>query len=312
MDGYAVAAAAVATGYLFLVVWGAVVGAAGGRRWTPWAAASSQQEQTQQCHASAGGGGRGVLLVVMAHPDDEAMFMTPCLAVLAAEYEAVHFLSLSAGGAYGLGAIRTQELRRSWSFFFGGDQQRSCGRSPAACVRVVEHARLQDGLHTVWDEAHAASVVRRHIADLVADEPSGATRVGLLTFDEAGVSGHPNHAATHRAVRTAAAAEAVDASRAYELVVQYVVSVPRVLKFSGAAGATLSMRGTEGSEVARTFRVWNPLVCLRAMLCHWSQMVWYRWLFIAFSRYTFAVDVVATRHPVGERSLKALHVSPYF
>ena len=59
------------------------------------------------------------------------------------------------------------------------------------------------------------------------------------------------------------------------------------MKFCGFLGVLLQMKGS--TKV--TYTVYNPLYCFKAMLCHWTQMVWYRWLFIAFSRYTYAVDV---------------------
>jgi hypothetical protein len=58
---------------------------------------------------------------------------------------------------------------------------------------VVDHPRLQDGKGEHWDQA----VLRQLIEGAIREK--GIETV--LTFDEGGVSGHPNHRAVHQAVR---------------------------------------------------------------------------------------------------------------
>eukprot|EP01063_Lacrimia_lanifica_P014140 TRINITY_DN20793_c0_g1_i1.p1 TRINITY_DN20793_c0_g1~~TRINITY_DN20793_c0_g1_i1.p1 ORF type:complete len:250 (+),score=64.01 TRINITY_DN20793_c0_g1_i1:44-793(+) len=217
-------------------------------------------------HAPPGG---AVLVVVIAHPDDEAMFMTPCMIGFREAGYRVKVLCLSNGGADGLGKVREKEMYSSAAGF-------GVARSD---VTVVDDPLLEDGLRTAWDVPYAAALIARHCSS----EAEGA-HTAVLTFDDHGVSGHPNHIATSRAVRAALRSPNSPISAAY-LVVSHAVWY----KFTGVLGSLAPSCTGVGVKVG------SPWPCLSAMLQHWSQMVWYRWLFIAFSRYTFAVDLEEVR-----------------
>jgi GlcNAc-PI de-N-acetylase len=70
---------------------------------TETAKTGSQGEQGEQ--ADRDEQGEGALLVVIAHPDDEAMFFTPCLRELSTQ-RPLHVLCLSTGDFAGLGQVR--------------------------------------------------------------------------------------------------------------------------------------------------------------------------------------------------------------
>jgi LmbE family N-acetylglucosaminyl deacetylase len=143
----------------------------------------------------ADGAGSGTLLV-MAHPDDECMFFMPTILALRDSHE-LHMLCLSNGDYEGLGATRKLELYRScWTFGL-----------PVSRVTVLDDPRLQDGPRNAWPPAHVASVVQQHMV------AKGLHR--LITFDGHGVSGHPNHTATHLGVRLLV--KATGLPRVYEL-----------------------------------------------------------------------------------------------
>ncbi|KAM0942261.1 putative N-acetylglucosaminylphosphatidylinositol deacetylase [Dioscorea sansibarensis] len=109
---------------------------------------------------------RNVLLVV-AHPDDESMFFAPTLLYLASEGHNVHVLCLSTGNADGKGNIRKEEFYR-------------------AC------AILKDGFDKPWDIQLLAKLIEEEIRTRAIDL--------VITFDNYGVSGHPNHSDAHRGI----------------------------------------------------------------------------------------------------------------
>ncbi|KAJ9449787.1 putative N-acetylglucosaminyl-phosphatidylinositol de-N-acetylase [Diplonema papillatum] len=210
-----------------------------------------------------------VLLVIIAHPDDEAMFMTPVLLRAAAAGYRLYFLCLSTGNADGKGDTRTAELLES-AKYFGAD---------AADVKVLDDALLQDGMRNEWPTDRISSIVGS-FCDM-------HDRLDVLTFDDYGVSGHPNHIAVHLGVVAAHKARRASGKSSRLYLVQ---SLPLWKKYSGAVSSLLPC-ASAGGRRCFTARTADPSACARAMLCHWSQMVWYRWLFVFFSRYSFAVDV---------------------
>ncbi|KAI9217870.1 putative deacetylase LmbE-like domain-containing protein [Blastocladiella britannica] len=236
------------------------------------------------------------VLLVTAHPDDECMFFAPtCLALTDAGVP-LHLLCLSTGNADGLGTVRERELRTSAKIL----------RIPAENMAVVNSLSLQDGMKAVWP---AAEIVKR-VKDVVKRD--GITQI--VTFDNGGVSGHPNHIAISRALQS-------DASLGK--ITWHLYSVPSVvakyLPFSLDAFRTLTsgssrprdhyQLGTTGSvrQSATDEVVWRvvsrPAQIERAktaMRAHASQMVWFRYLYIKVSRYMAVNELVKTTTRLGK------------
>jgi N-acetylglucosaminylphosphatidylinositol deacetylase len=102
----------------------------------------------------------------------------------------------------------------------------------------------------------------------------------VVTFDDRGVSGHPNHIATGKGTIHAVTAYSKTAD-----IVIYCVKLDTtncLRKFSGPLDIILSLCLSDMVVVSR-----NPMCAYRAMKAHRSQMVWFRYLFIIFSRYTY-------------------------
>eukprot|EP00741_Cyanophora_paradoxa_P016570 tig00020927_g16000.t1 len=212
------------------------------------------------------------VLLVVAHPDDECMFFTPTLLALRESGADVHALCLSTGNAAGLGRTRAEEMAKSCASFGICEDRAS----------VVDDPCLQDGPRENWDHDHIADVVAEHVRRWGINK--------LVTFDPYGVSGHPNHGAACRGVRRFAARERSSgrAVQAYEL-----ESVGLLRKYIGpldvplhAALAALGVRRAAGEEMAVALRA-GPAAALRAMRCHASQLVWFRRLFVVFSRFVY-------------------------
>jgi N-acetylglucosaminylphosphatidylinositol deacetylase len=268
------------------------------------------------------------VLLVTAHPDDEAMFFVPTIHALlhsdsggggGRRYE-LSLLVLSAGDADGLGKVRTAELRDAARVLgLGGGGGGAAGAADAAAapatavlaaaaaVRIVEHAGLRDGLRTRWAAELVALLVGREAKRRRAD--------AIVTFDEGGVSGHANHADTFRGVRhflreNAAAAAAAGAGagagngwvRGFSL-----VSTGIVRKYLGLLDLPLSclLGGGSGSLGSLCFALNRPTLNHAAMAAHASQFVWYRRLFVLFSRYSF----VNTLAPIDLGPIQPVHLT---
>ncbi|KAG6580275.1 N-acetylglucosaminyl phosphatidylinositol de-N-acetylase [Phytophthora cinnamomi] len=229
-------------------------------------------------------------LIVTAHPDDESMFFLPLVHSLQQPQEGsndkwvTHLLCLSRGNFDGLGDIRVKELKACATYI---------GLSTDH-VKVLEDPKLQDGMKNQWDVAHVATVVTEYVEKNKID--------AVFTFDDYGVSGHANHIATHygvkRAVREmqekcAAFAEGdADSKKQMKVVRGWALESTNILrKYVGVLDAALSYwlsRRKEDEQEERQFVfVCQPRWNYNAMELHQSQFVWYRRLFVAFSRYTF-------------------------
>jgi len=214
-------------------------------------------------------GARSVGLVI-AHPDDESMFFVPTMEHLRAQGYKVSLMCLSTGNADGLGRTRAKELRAAARLF----------AIPAERVRIIDDEQhLADGMRTHWNidkaRAHVSSFVEEHHLDT------------LITFDAGGVSGHPNHGATFEAVR--AFLQHHQKQRDAEHIDAYALqSTPLWRKYAGLADALLSWKAEHQSagsmHLVASFAPWRSH---QAMAAHHSQFVWYRRMFVLFSRYTF-------------------------
>jgi N-acetylglucosaminylphosphatidylinositol deacetylase len=132
-------------------------------------------------------------LLVVAHPDDESMFFSPTLCSI----ENVHILCLSNGNYDGLGKTREVELVRAAEVL---------GISPIrnhiTCLNVDQ---FRDGPKEVWKAVDISCAVWAEISRILqqsvptntksatAPKDRSGCNVAIITFDEAGVSGHPNH-----------------------------------------------------------------------------------------------------------------------
>ena len=246
--------------------------------WLPWPSTASlahhSPHTSHTAHTSlAASPSLPVVGLVIAHPDDESMFFLPTLLHLLSipSLPTPHLLCLSTGNAEHLGAARIDELLRATSLL----------SIPPSHVLIVDDERLQDSMTSSWP--------LRVVQDKVGEWVRRRRVEQLITFDQGGVSGHPNHRAVHHAVSEWIYAHAVPA---WEL-----VSWPLWRKYAsiiggwGAAGEWSGGRGRGGGRVGRVDELllvhWDGRVNWRCMRAHRSQWLWYRRLFVVFSLYTY-------------------------
>ncbi|KAI8906727.1 putative N-acetylglucosaminyl-phosphatidylinositol-deacetylase [Gorgonomyces haynaldii] len=189
------------------------------------------------------------VLFLTAHPDDESMFFGPTILNTRAS-----LLCLSNGNADGLGSKRELELEQSAQLL------------NVKNLKIVNDPELQDSMSKVWN----ASKVLEHLKDLDQYD-------ALVTFDEYGISGHKNHQSLYFAV--------LEAKRQDKIKIPCfkLVSVPVMQKFSGLFEALWTATVSDRMVFFATPQ--DYLLSVRAMFCHRSQLVWFRYLYLLFSRY---------------------------
>ncbi|RMX69042.1 hypothetical protein DD238_005459 [Peronospora effusa] len=242
-------------------------------------------------------------LIVTAHPDDESMFFLPLLHSLqkrqknsTAKWQ-THLLCLSRGNFDGLGSIREKELK-ACATYIGLSLEH---------VQALEDPKLQDGMENQWEVAHIAVIV----ADYVQKNEIDA----VFTFDDYGVSGHPNHIATYNGVKQAICEQqekcntlTAEDGKETKAVRGWALESTKILrKYVGLLDTALSFWLSRQREDERQFVfVFKPLWNYNAMALHQSQFVWYRRLFVAFSRYTF-INTFRPLLSIGSAELSAAH-----
>ncbi|MES1912373.1 MAG: hypothetical protein MHM6MM_004658 [Cercozoa sp. M6MM] len=120
------------------------------------------------------------VLLVIAHPDDESMFFVPTIRRIQLMGGTVNILCLCNGDYDGV-TTRAAELRKAaLKLGVSGD------------VTVLDHSLMKDG-PVLWSSAAVRDAVQSHIDNTLRNKVDM-----VLTFDDYGVSGHPNHIATYR------------------------------------------------------------------------------------------------------------------
>ncbi|XP_037228609.1 N-acetylglucosaminyl-phosphatidylinositol de-N-acetylase isoform X1 [Falco biarmicus] len=200
-------------------------------------------------------------LLVTAHPDDEAMFFAPTVLGLGRAGGRAAVLCCSAGNYYNQGEIRKKELEQS-CFLLG---------IPASDVTIIDHRDLLDNPAVEWDAQLLSAFVLKHIE---------ANNINLVvTFDAGGVSGHANHISLYTALRNLHSERRLPEG-CHVLVLESVNLFRKYISILDVPFSCLLPRDVlfvlteEETERAR-----------RAMQCHRSQLLWFRHIYMLFSRY---------------------------
>ncbi|KFW86484.1 N-acetylglucosaminyl-phosphatidylinositol de-N-acetylase, partial [Manacus vitellinus] len=168
------------------------------------------------------------------------------------------------GNYYNQGEIRKKELEQSCCVL----------GIPASDVTVIDHRDLPDNPAVEWDTHLLSTIVLEHIE---------AKNINLVvTFDAGGVSGHTNHISLYSAVRyrMVIISSLWEQLRCRVLVLESVNLLRKYISFLDVPiscllpGDALFILSEEETEQAK-----------RAMRCHRSQLLWFRRLYVLFSRY---------------------------
>lgn len=207
-----------------------------------------------QRHLPVKNGTRCLLLI--AHPDDECMFFAPTIVHLIQKQCKFYVLCATTGNADGLGHLRKDELFNSC---------RQLGIS-SDFVTIMDVGGLMDGQQK-WETERLAKIVLQHMERLDIEL--------VVTFDEKGVSSHPNHISCFHALQYLYTNGLVP----QDVQIFVLETVSLVRKYIGLLDLYQSF-------FSATFMIlsspWNAWLAMRA---HKSQLVWFRYLYLIFSRY---------------------------
>ncbi|KAI0350836.1 hypothetical protein OH77DRAFT_992145 [Trametes cingulata] len=168
---------------------------------------------------------------------------------------------------------------------------------------------LQDNFTTEWDPHTISEVLRPYVLEYDISV--------ILTFDRRGISSHPNHISLPKGaahlLSTLPTAEGRSRPRLFALVTvplheKYLGPVSPILSKlaiaftqrwqsppssadTPAAAPALTLTATAVSDWAGYTRA------LKAMMQHRSQLVWFRWLYVSFSRYMWVNEWVEVVPP---------------
>ncbi|KAI0731074.1 LmbE-like protein [Earliella scabrosa] len=228
------------------------------------------------------------ILLLTAHPDDECMFFAPTLLALQETLKpppTLYSLCLSVGNADGLGDVRRHELAASLDVLGIGEGRRW----------VLDHPELQDNFTAEWDPDLIAEVLKPYVLDHQI--------TSILTFDDHGISSHPNHISLPKGVLHLLGSLPAESEKPRPSLYT-LTTVPLLEKYLGLLSplitkASLSLSPlwnvADASADAGVVAVssWSGyLRAHQAMRQHWSQLVWFRWLYVSFSRYMWVNDWV--------------------
>ncbi|XP_008483207.1 uncharacterized protein LOC103519896 [Diaphorina citri] len=202
------------------------------------------------------------VLIVTAHPDDECMFFGPTIVNLRSRNVPVTLLCLSPGdSAPNSRRVRKAELWESCKAL-GLDE---------SCIELRKHSLLLDGHEHSWSHELIGEMILTHIETLRIDT--------VITFDESGVSEHPNHIAIFDAMAYLSLNHLLPSNVSF----YSLDSVNRLRKYSFLLDFLTSFFM---SQYCLILSLKQQYQVVKAMSCHHSQFVWFRKLYILFSRYT--------------------------
>ncbi|KAI1206574.1 LmbE-like protein [Annulohypoxylon truncatum] len=253
------------------------------------------------------------ICLLIAHPDDEAMFFAPTVLALTRPESGNHvkILCLSSGNADGLGEVRKKELVKSGLLL---------GLKHEDDVLVIDSPDFQDSMTITWEADKISSLLTSAFAPNLTSQKSSnsnpaATIDALLTFDAHGISSHPNHISLYHGARTFISSLTRGKpgwASPVDLYTLTTVSLPR--KYFGfldvfptilslvinGGGERRSDKGNPGALVSMSAlagggRESYGTARLAMTEAHKSQMVWFRWGWIALSRYMYINDLKLER-----------------
>jgi N-acetylglucosaminylphosphatidylinositol deacetylase len=239
------------------------------------------------------------ICLLIAHPDDEAMFFAPTLLSLTRPEAGNHvkILCLSTGDADGLGETRKRELVKSGLHL---------GIKSEDDITVVNNTEdFPDSMTKTWEQGKVAGLLRSSFGGDANGYPSIDV---LITFDEGGVSNHPNHISLFHGGRAFIHALLKGANDDESPVDMYTLtSINIARKYAGMGdalvtmidrffspgaddethpGALVFMSSLVGGDGATWGTAWKAMT-----EAHVSQMRWFRYGWICLSRYMVINDL---------------------
>ncbi|XP_028400346.1 N-acetylglucosaminyl-phosphatidylinositol de-N-acetylase-like [Dendronephthya gigantea] len=201
--------------------------------------------------------GKRVLLIT-AHPDDECMFFGPVIYHASKEAASFSLLCMTKGDFNNEGEQRKQELLKS------------CKILGIKNVTTLDNKMIVDDPNQMWNDGLVSDVLLQHFRTHKIN--------AVITFDDYGVSGHNNHISIYQGMR-----RLIDQrSLPHAISVYTLDSVTLVRKYIFILDLIWSYLTRQLVYVSGLSHVWH---CQQAMAAHKTQYVWFRKLYVIFSRY---------------------------
>jgi len=137
-------------------------------------------------------------------------------------------------------------------------------------TKIIDDPKLQDGMQNQWDPKLVSKYVEISVNKHNIEE--------IITFDEHGVSSHPNHISVYRGVKELITTH--KQLKAYKL-----QTTNMIRKYIGLGDLFISKLIQQENQ-----RFYFTITCIpsyAAMRAHYSQFVWFRRLFVLFSSYSY-------------------------
>lgn len=202
------------------------------------------------------------VLIVTAHPDDECMFFGPLIITLIKERQMVYLLCLSNGNAEDKGLLRKKELFDSCKVL----------GIPAGNVFLSCNSMRPDGLKYMWDFNYTASPILHMVGTFDIDT--------LVTFDSGGVSGHANHISLFNVVYYLNECRQLP----FNCRVLLLDSTGLLRKYWSVIDCFVSLIVSNNTFILSSS---EHRTLVEAMKMHKTQYVWFRKLYMSFSRYSY-------------------------
>ena len=191
------------------------------------------------------------ILLVIAHPDDEIMFFFPTIKQLNNDNN-IHIICLSNGNYNNLGIIREKEIKRICNLLK---------------INTLFVDNFQDDIKIYWNIERIKINVENQIKKYNIDT--------IITFDEKGISYHPNHISCNMGVKNI---KGID------------IYILETVNFYRKFIAYFDIFNIDKKDIL--FYNLNLLEIIYYMSIHESQMNWYRFIFLIFSRYSYMNNLI--------------------
>ncbi|ODV77468.1 LmbE-like protein [Suhomyces tanzawaensis NRRL Y-17324] len=238
---------------------------------------------------------------VIGHPDDEVMFFSPSLIEITKEKNGneVHLVCFSNGDSLheSMGRIRGKELVNS-ARILGVDES-----------RVTVLSSYKDGMNETWD----SDKIKKSLSSIIT---KGTKPAVLVTFDENGVSNHPNHISLYYGTLNYFQSTGDKSSKLFILKslnfwekysftfltnIELFVDHLSKLVVGNILNLDINISFFSKNSSSKSIRFYSDLNMLSVSYAamsygHFSQMVWFRYGWLILSRYlTFNHLIEVTR-----------------
>lgn len=231
---------------------------------------------------------------VIGHPDDEVMFFSPSLIELNKKKynNNVKLICFSNGDAAheSMGKIRTEELYQSGRIL-GLEKE-----------NVIVLNKFKDGMDEKWD----TDDIKKTLEEIVGKNQKGP--LTLITFDESGVSKHPNHISLYYGTKKFFQTHYTKKNVNYKFYVLKTLNFWEKYSFNVLTNVELfvdhlskllisnilkikvNISFFSNSTDCQSIKIYSDLNMLSVSYAamsygHFSQMVWFRYGWLILSRY---------------------------